>query len=171
MLSMANLNDLEIAYIAGLFDGEGCITIHKGSRIYPNQFGYGKNVRYTLNCIISNTDKTVLEKFKEKTGLGIVYTRKDTAKGRRQSYQWILASNQAEQFLIALLPYLQIKKAQAIVALQFQEFIHSQRGHHQLSIDDLNTRQLYKDTMSWLNTGRYHGEISPLSNEIKPLQQ
>ena len=101
------------AYFAGLFDGEGCISINKtsgGKRKYK-RFGF------QLRTSVTNTNLEVLYALQEKYG-GKVYIRE---KSNARSYgNWITVSNQCINPLSLWLPHLIIKKNQATVALDFQ---------------------------------------------------
>jgi len=97
------ITETTYAYIAGILDGEGTIHI-------TNQFN--------LRVSIRNTSKDVVAWMQKIAGEGNIYGDK-----RRQKtcYSLELCSNKAARFLIPLLPYLKIKKAQAKLALSFQE--------------------------------------------------
>ena len=102
------------AYFAGLFDGEGCISINKtkGTKKKP----YSRS-GFQLRTSITNTNIEVLEALQEVYG-GKVYVREK--QGARNYGNWVTVSNQCVKPLSLWLPYLIIKKNQALVALDFQ---------------------------------------------------
>jgi len=104
---------VRLAYLAGFFDGEGCITIIKGK----NHMG---NVQYSLRAIVSNTNDYVLQMYEFSFG-GRIQKRKYKKPGWRDCYAWELSSTRAYEFLKCVYPYLTIKKAQADLAFAFQE--------------------------------------------------
>lgn len=102
------------SYFAGLFDGEGCISINKtsgGKRKYKR---YG----FQLRTSVTNTNLDVLYKLQDTYG-GKVYIR--NKKNARDYGNWITVSNQCIKPLSLWLPHLIIKKNQALVALDFQK--------------------------------------------------
>ncbi len=58
-----------IAYIAGLFDGEGCVTCKKKPTKRPDRKGKIYNQWY-IRCEISMTDKEVISWLHETLGFG-----------------------------------------------------------------------------------------------------
>jgi len=97
---------LELPYIAGFFDGEGCISIHKVADYY-----------YQLTVVISSTSKEPLELLKNQYG-GSLLCR--PASGNRQPcWQWKIRAVRTKKFLLDIFPWLIIKRPQAAVALEF----------------------------------------------------
>jgi hypothetical protein len=84
--------DTEISYVAGFFDGEGCISIAKNGAV---------DVR------ITNTSKAVLVKIQTWFG-GSINNR--TQKVNKTQYVYSLYGDEAIEFLTILKPYL-IEKA------------------------------------------------------------
>lgn len=58
---------MDIRYVAGFFDGEGSVYIGKTK---PNS--KTRSPRYTLQIMITNSDKAILEKIHEFFGVGCV---------------------------------------------------------------------------------------------------
>lgn len=115
-------DNLSLEYIAGFFDGEGCIKI-----------GYGKYtyLRYKLQIGIGQKSKNILMKIQQKYG-GSIYTKYD----KRTDvvyYEWDANSQRACQILEQIYPYLQEKKPQAKLAIEFQKFTHSHVNKSRLS--------------------------------------
>ena len=99
----------ELAYIAGIIDGEGFITIRRERHI---------NDRYSLHVGAGNTDRPLLEWLQASFGGKLVFSPKP--EGYKDFFQWAIVSRSANNFLILILPYLRIKKDQAELALLFQ---------------------------------------------------
>ncbi len=94
-------NQLELAWAAGFFDGEGCFTISKD---YPH-----------IN--IGQTDIEVLDRFRNAVGIGKVYgpyaAPFDKKNWRPQWYYGVTGKNQIEKIYELIGPYLSsIKKEQ-----------------------------------------------------------
>lgn len=105
-----SLPTIELAYLAGFFDGEGCIHVSKCKR------SDRKNDRfqYQLRIQISQKNREPLDKLVAGWGGGIYDIK---SKGM---YSWQLHSRKAERFLEAILPFLRDKAEQAELALIFQ---------------------------------------------------
>ena len=101
---------MENAYAAGLFDGEGCISI-----CGPLQRG-GANLR----VVLGNTYKPILEQLKAQFGGSVGLGRRATV-CRLTLWQWTLSGDKAVRFLEIVFPYLVIKKEQAQIAFEFQK--------------------------------------------------
>jgi hypothetical protein len=107
--------ETDLAYAAGLFDGEGCISIN---RVKPAR---NPNLKdgFQLRCSISITDEPIMDWFQELFG-GYVMFRQRT---RAQDYwQWVVTSNNAYNFLETMEPYLRLKKQQAQIGIEFTKF-------------------------------------------------
>ena len=97
------------AYTAGVFDGEGCISIQKRGDGYLR-----------LRTDVVNTDLEMLEYLKEIWG-GNIYKQKDKRKGRKDKWTWVLCSFSAKKFLEEIFLYLISKQKQAELGIKFQE--------------------------------------------------
>lgn len=98
-----------IIWAAGLFDGEGGITI-----IRPY---------YNLLVSVTNTYKPVLQLFEQRFA-GTMQMTVDPRKSSRHKsnfpcYQFFFKYDSAKEFLILVLPYLRIKKSEAQLALDY----------------------------------------------------
>lgn len=94
-------------YMAGFFDGEGCIRINK--RVRP------VSPEYTLFISLGQKDGAIIDWIKEVFGGHIHTVRRDN------SYIWIVTNKKAIEFLQKVTPYLKYKKPQALVALKLAE--------------------------------------------------
>lgn len=103
------MNKIELAYIAGILDGEGFITIDHSR----------KENKYRVCVGVGNTAKILLDWLQACFGGGIVKSRKP--EGYRDFYQWRLFHGVACEFLLQVIPYLKLKRGQAELAIRFQE--------------------------------------------------
>jgi len=103
----------EPAYLAGFFDGEGCVRVNKTPM---------KNtISYHLIVSIANNDRSVLDSCKELYGGDV------RAKGKRNCFSWSLFSKASiEKFLVDSLPYLVVKRDEALAALEYVQLRRSQ---------------------------------------------
>ena len=108
------MDELLDAYFAGLFDGEGCVSINKTSGGIKRKY---KRNGFQLRVSVTNTNLDILYALQNRYG-GKVYIRE---KANARNYgNWITVSNQTIHPLSSWLPFLIIKKEQAKVALDFQ---------------------------------------------------
>lgn len=115
----------EIIYTAGLFDGEGCVHIRVPT------ISNGRRSLNQLNCILSSTNKEIAFWLKERYQ-GTVRCRPTPTSqpNRKVQWEWTVVSQQALEFLTLIVPYLRIKKAQAELAIEFQQAKkHTYRSH------------------------------------------
>jgi hypothetical protein len=108
------MTEIEIAYLAGLFDGEGCIHIKKTRR--PDT---PCGVQYALQTSVRMTNKNAVDKFYNAFG-GHVYPCSKRFPWHKDMWQWIALSSIAQVFLMDTMPYLIVKKDEAKLALEFQ---------------------------------------------------
>lgn len=99
----------EIAYIAGFFDGEGCVRIKKA-----NQGGNS----YYLIAHITNTNPVILQKVKDLFGGN---TRMQEKGRKKPVYNWCITSSEANDFIKTLYPFLIEKKTQVDLGIKFHE--------------------------------------------------
>jgi len=103
--------DTDYAYLAGLFDGEGCIYLYHTTKEY-----------LALEVRLGVVQKYIAQYYQLAFGGSIHtenYLHKDCYR-RRPMWYWQAPSLIAERFLKSVYPYLIIKKPQAEVALKFQ---------------------------------------------------
>lgn len=98
------LTSTETAYLAGFIDGEGSLFIQKTR----------KN-RYIPTIRITNTDKIMVDFCNEYGGFWLCQER--TVKWK-PVYRWILSPSLCKFYLPQLLPYLKIKRKQALVMME-----------------------------------------------------
>ena len=103
---MSTLNPTDVAYVAGLVDGEGCIGVY-----YNNVTKH-----FQLRVQIQMIDKNPLE-MADKIVKGNWYEVVRNG-NRRDVITWLVLNSKAEQFLQSILPFLKGKKKQAECALK-----------------------------------------------------
>jgi hypothetical protein len=109
---MNALTETQKAYLAGLIDGEGCITI------------IGHNGSGAASVIINMTAKDLIYYWHGVTGLGSIYENKHENKPNwRPTYQWQIRSRQACDFLKEIYDYLILKKDQADIVFEFMALV------------------------------------------------
>lgn len=115
------MKKINLAYIAGFFDGEGSVNLMPLIQTTAKQ-----QQMFSLRAQVMSTNKRSIERLKNDFGGDI---KCNPIKGNRQeSWTWRVTAKQAVSFLRLVLPYLQIKKPQAQLAIKFQK--HKIRGGH-----------------------------------------
>ena len=143
------IDDTEIAYIAGLFDGEGHVGIGRMQR--PSSLP----PCYTLNVAISNTHLPVLEELQGSFG-GKIWTSKGKRFGKKPVYVLRFRKSEADKLLRLILPYLRIKKVSAEYAIQFLEMPKHKGWYDPVPIAELDQREMLKMAIKNESAREFH---------------
>ena len=110
------MKKVDLAYTAGIIDGEGCIHIR---RQWDKR--YRGCYKYTLTVSVVSTDEWLPRGLQFAWGGSVSLNdrSKENPKWKR-AYQWQIASKKALAFLISITPYLKLKKPQAEIGIGFQ---------------------------------------------------
>ena len=130
-----------LAYTAGIIDGEGSIHLTKGRNRKLKQ-------GYCISLVISvgNTNEWLVQWLKMQFG-GQVYYKDCQNPKWKPCWTWIIANKQAGEFLELILPYLQIKRPQAEIALDFQ----SRKISRHLSSEEAAIQETQRILMGAMN--------------------
>lgn len=140
-----------LAYAAGFIDAEGCIHV---SLLRPSKANRRVTPRYDLFLKVSNTDLPVLEWLKSTFGGAIVkhHSRNENRVGNKWStaWHWQVSGKSAQDCLELMLPYLKIKKQQAIAAVEFQDFNQKYQARFQANREQevINRRESYRQQIN-----------------------
>jgi hypothetical protein len=108
------VKDVDWAYLAGIIDGEGTITIVK-----TKQYRTGRALRYKLLLLVTNTDWGLIE-FLTQRFAGAYVDSVNRAENRKVCYTWRVTKRDTVKWLLkGCLPYLRIKQRQAILLLNW----------------------------------------------------
>ncbi len=107
---------LSIPYIAGLFDGEGHVSILK------KYIGKNKNAYYHLAIGIHMCHRPLMEIIHSQFG-GYLNGKCAQSSVHRHSFAWGLSNKRAADFLEEIGPYTVVKKEEIILGLALQEHI------------------------------------------------
>jgi len=101
---LSNLSDTDKAYLAGLFDGEGCINATFGTKKWIAKAEAEKIYLFPrIQFVISSKENLLLEWVKKMVGFGEVYGKK--------IYDYrITERKQILDMLDALIPFVKLKK-------------------------------------------------------------
>src|SRR5262249_44588612 len=116
-LDLSKILPTDLAYTAGIIDGEGSIDIapDKGGRRQPRRLPV-----FVLRVHVASTDRVLLEYLTSIFHCGTI-RRYEKKPPRKPTYTWSLRGNSALSLLRQVLPYLIIKARQARIAIKFQE--------------------------------------------------
>jgi len=136
---------LNLAYAAGLFDGEGSIFIGK-VKTSRNKSG----LLFRLHIEMCNTNEPAVRWMQLYFG-GSVYERYADSDARRTLWSWQLRGKKALEFLKIISLYLRIKKLQAELAIEFQsrQILGRYTKAHRNILDEANSV-----LMSKMNRGK-----------------
>ena len=138
------------AYIAGIIDGEGSISIvsnnTKGKKgLYPSTY---------IKISVGSSSKDLIDFLVKLLG-GCSYKEKNK-QNRKRFWRWSLSSNQAANFIQIIVPYLIIKKHQANLAIEFYK-VHKYALHLNPKLTQpYRIKELeFKEQMRTLNRNQY----------------
>ena len=111
------MNDTDIAYIAGLVDGEGCISYKQCMRQRRHQ--EKAYPTWSIRMEMSMTDKSILKWVHEILKVGTVGKRKNGrgSLGKKQQWRWRCGYRDAYQVCLLFWPHAHVKleKIQKII--------------------------------------------------------
>jgi hypothetical protein len=144
-----------LAYVAGLFDGEGSIVIGVSKPSIRNK---QKSPSHWLQVGITNTSKELIVWLKDSFGGHISdNSHSPSRKKQRPCWAWRVNSHEACKFLKSILPFLKVKKKQAELAIEFQESAKNMNGRENKSQQEkekeIEKRNWYKKEISSLSLG------------------
>lgn len=124
------LSNEELAYLAGIIDGEGSISLvrrkqqhhpvqNRNSRSDGNPHP-GVSVRLMLSVMVGMTDGVIPNWLYEEFGGSLSY-RVNGNPNWKDRWDWTACSQIGSNFLKAILPYLVVKQRRAELAIQFQD--------------------------------------------------
>lgn len=152
----------QIAYLAGIIDGEGSIYIGNFSSNPKNGTLY-----YQTNMEVTNTDEALIDWLITNIGgRKNKYTPKQTPiNSRRPVFRWIVSGELLTNLCHLLLPYLIIKKRQCEIMIEMRktfEVSNSQKGKQGIqpvSKEILSLRKKYFDEMQSLHCRNYNNKL------------
>jgi len=127
---------LDRNYIAGLFDGEGSVSIGCSRQGRTNW-------AFIPQVSVGNNFKLILETLKEEFGGYLCPV------GNGRCWAWHLPGKQAKDFLLAILPALIIKRKQAEVLVDFIEAQQQYRERADFRRPPKKAVRAYPDSYYW----------------------
>lgn len=144
-----------LAYVAGLFDGEGCVN-----------FVRSKNSRsLVLRAHIVNTDREILDFISSIFG-GVVRQVTRRNDHWKTAYRLDFINRHASSFLEKIDPWLRIKSNQSTIAMGW-EFLRSE-GQAKTK-ETWNAYALLERQLTWLNKKGIHNDPEPMLTVLKEI--
>ena len=137
----------DVDYMAGFFDGEGCVGICRSVG------GKGSvNPTHRLTVTIVNCDRRPLEMMQRAFGGSLHVVRHSVESGWRDSYRLCLSSRAAGAFLAAIVGRVIVKRDVVAAGLEFQSGV-SMRGRYTLPREELKRRDALRARIAQTNQG------------------
>jgi len=133
---------LDIRYLAGLFDGEGCVHIPVQRRADLRVPNYG------IRAVFCLTNREVVQKIAEQYGVSFCKLKKSSANVNwADAYQVQICGNKAAAFFRDILPHSIVKTECIKVALSLQDDIARYRRSHwmQFNQEQMNAVIEYRE--------------------------
>lgn len=102
----------ELAYVAGLFDGEGNVQVFQAFNRPRGSFA--------VSATITNTSLTTLKWVRSKFGGSIILHSTSVVQGKKPCYYLRWFSSNAVKFLKSIYPYCKIKRRDILPVLNFK---------------------------------------------------
>lgn len=135
------MNEYDLVYMAGFFDGEGCIMISSDQI-------EGEYINYTMRVATVQTGQRARQFFEQ---LKINYGGFINVPLKKKSYhsivyRWVIKTQKACKFLQQIYPYLKFKKEQAKLAIEIQEKLSENIGKTHPSDEEKIEKYSYYET-------------------------
>ena len=134
------LTETEKAYLAGLFEADGCVNI--GTR----QGKQAATVSHYLQVIFAQSNHDFLQRWRDRVNLGSLHKASGGKLDKKDHWRWHLSDRQAESLLNLILPYLDMKKDQAQIAIDFMG-TKGKGGRRRTPQSVLDLREQYKQAL------------------------
>lgn len=136
------ISRLNLAWAAGLIDGEGCISL---TRRMPQKTNGAVNPNYRLVLKVTMCHEETILLLHRMFGLGTVQSQKQSQSYWSKPWTWFCNATDAEKVLKKILPYMITKREEAEVALKFlSETDRNRTGKSRsLSVEDVRCRDLF----------------------------
>lgn len=153
------------AYVAGFFDGEGCIII---ARRRASRAQYSDNHQLWIGASQRTAYVAVLNHIQDSFGGSVRALKRPN---QAPISEWtVIARASQRTFIEAVLPYLWVKRAQATLAVQFLDAVEAYgrtwrrtdndsrfAGTRPLTQEQISEREDFRQRMMLLNRSEGHG--------------
>lgn len=145
--SWKDLTDPEMAYIAGIVDGEGCFSITDGG-------GRKFSVSFGINMADSSALRMISKVFR-------CPIRNFIASDNKPYFNIQLSGDNLKEFILAVYPYLRVKRKEAELALEMRASLDSTKGKQKPRSEGGGSEPLGQEIIE------YRNKIVEVSKAIK----
>ena len=117
------MDDVDLAYFAGCIDSDGCISVARSPVSNYDTHTFHECV--VLGQVIPVVPYMLLERFG-----GAVNLRKTKAHTHRDLFVWTAKALKANRMLVDILPYLHIKREQALNCIELRRVMDASKRHY-----------------------------------------
>jgi len=167
----------DLAWLAGIMDGEGSIFIMKQSRKDRE-----RAFNYILRISVQSTDGVMAKECLKISGEGACFDAPTTKENNSNTYKWQVSGKRACHVLENLLPFLRVKKQQAMSAIEFQKT--TKKHWRQMTVEDYQQQEaayyllkqqkvdlkIGKDTLGYLTTNTIQKTDSDFRTELSQIK-
>lgn len=123
---MADFATIDLAYAAGIMDGEGTIGVTELAVKYTSgdRARRRKSSSFRDYIAVVMCDPIVPRWLSKKFG-GAVYEYAGRKSGHKPTYRWHLNGKRAADFCALVLPYLRLKREQAKLVIEFRSKVNA----------------------------------------------
>lgn len=135
-LDLSKLNNVDLAYLAGIIDGEGCISLN------------GRNNKFSVSLGINMADSSGLRVFQK------VFNLKPTnfiASDNKPYFNIQVSGEKLKEILLMLYPYLKVKRREAELGLLMRASIDSTKGRQRTPKEGGGSEPLSKEIIDSRN--------------------
>lgn len=141
------MHKTEAAYVAGLIDGEGWVTITRT----PAGYNRRKTTGYQLSVGIAMTHRPTIEVVQSLFD-GTIRYHKGRKDAHAATYHLGYTDNNSVRILTEILPYMCTKKPQALLGIAFRTVTKQAPGAQNVPPELQAEREEYYNQMRMLNT-------------------
>lgn len=162
---MKNATMADLAWLAGIIDGEGSIFVMRNTRTDRE-----RTFNYVMRICVQSTDDIMARECLNITGEGYTFPVYEKRENQQNSLKWQVNGKKAVRVLKALLPYLKVKKDQAESAISFQET--TKKHWKQMTEEDYKQQERFYFELKSLKKSNAvkHAKGVYLTEEEIPLQ-
>ena len=111
------ITETDLAWAAGIIDGEGCILLGRWkARNRPGS-------TYRLSVLVTNTSFMMLHRLREIFGVGFITPRRAALKHHKPQWSWHVSCSEAELVLRAVEPYIVAKRDETRLGILSRQYI------------------------------------------------
>jgi hypothetical protein len=122
------LTEIQKAYLAGFFDGEGCCEVsryeHRKTRKNGTVYRW---IPHVIRISITNTNNKVLKHIQSLVGTGYVKNKSAASNNKKRSWCYVANGNDAQQIINAIFPFLIVKKTVAEYFIKFPMMVGKEK--------------------------------------------